>query len=73
MVPAPFSVQEMVPFEAEAPLTVAVAFEQIVCDPPAVAIGKESTVKIPVLVAVPNGVITEINPVVALTLTIAVI
>lgn len=39
MDPAPFSVHKMVPFVALAPLTVAVAFEQIVCVPPAVAVG----------------------------------
>jgi hypothetical protein len=52
---------------------VAVAFEQMVCDPPAIAVGGESTVKIPVLVAVPKRVTTEINPVEALALSIAVI
>ena len=40
IVPAPFSVHEIVPFVAEAPLTVAVALEQMVCVPPAVAVGK---------------------------------
>ena len=45
----------------------------MVCVPPAVAVGKESTVKIPVLVAVPKEVTTEINPVVAVALSIAVI
>ena len=73
IVPAPFSVHRIVPFVAEAPLTVAVAFEQMVCVPPAVAVGGESTVKTPVLVAVPKRVTTEINPVEALALSIAVI
>jgi hypothetical protein len=45
----------------------------MVCVPPAVAVGKESTVKTPVLVAVPKRVTTEINPVEALALSIAVI
>ena len=34
----------MVPFVALAPLTVAVALEQMVCIPPAVAVGNWSTV-----------------------------
>ena len=71
--PAPFSVHRIVPFVAEAPFTVAVAFEQIVCVPPAFAVGSESTVKILALVAVPKKVTTEINPVEALALSIAVI
>jgi hypothetical protein len=50
--PAPSSVQSIVPFDELAPLTVAVAFEQIVCVPPADAIGNALTVVvIPALVA----------------------
>ena len=45
----------------------------MVCVTPAVAVGNKSTVKIPVLEAVPKGVITEINPVVAVVLSIALI
>jgi hypothetical protein len=45
----------------------------MVCVPPAIAVGGESTVKTPVLVAVPKRVTTEINPVEALALSIAVI
>lgn len=42
--PAPFSDQEIVPFDEVAPLTVAVALEQIVCVPPAVAVGNRFTI-----------------------------
>lgn len=44
MEPAPFSVHKMVPLVAVAPLTVAVSFEQMVCVPPAVAVGKGLTI-----------------------------
>ena len=37
--PAPFSVQDIVPFDADAPLTTAVEFWQIVWLPPADAVG----------------------------------
>ncbi|MNQ83997.1 hypothetical protein D3C85_991140 [compost metagenome] len=46
IVPAPFSVHNMVPLVAVAPVTVAVALEQIVCDPPAAAVGNGFTVKV---------------------------
>ena len=42
--PAPFSVHNIVPLAEVAPLTIAEALEQIVCEPPAVAVGKEVTV-----------------------------
>lgn len=71
--PAPFSDHKMVPFEAVTPLTVAVPLEQMVWLPPAEAVGCASTVKILVLVAVPRGVTTETNPVVAAVLSMAVI
>jgi hypothetical protein len=38
-VPEPLEVHRIVPFMAEAPLTVAVSLSQIVCDPPAEAVG----------------------------------
>ena len=38
-VPAPEVVHKIVPFAALAPVTVAVTFAQIVCEPPAVAVG----------------------------------
>ena len=44
IVPTPFSVQTIVPFAAEAPLTVAVPFSQIVWEPPAEAVGNELTI-----------------------------
>ena len=42
--PAPFSVHKIVPLAEVAPLTVAVALEQIVCVPPAVAVGNGLTI-----------------------------
>ena len=50
MDPAPFSVQEIVPFVELAPFTVAVALEQMVCVPPAVAIGNGLTITVYVAV-----------------------
>ena len=41
--PSPFSTQEIVPLVALAPLTVAVPFWQIVCVPPADAVGNGFT------------------------------
>ncbi len=42
--PELFSVHKIVPFVDEAPLTVAVEFEQIVVLPPAEAVGNGSTI-----------------------------
>ncbi|MNI93165.1 hypothetical protein D3C73_1510740 [compost metagenome] len=44
IVPAPFSLHSIVPLVAVAPVTVAVALEQIVCDPPAAAVGNGLTI-----------------------------
>ena len=44
--PAPFSVQSIVPFVSDAPLTVAVSLTQIVCEPPADAVGNGSTLTV---------------------------
>ena len=46
MEPAPFSVHMIVPFDALAPLTVAVAFEQIAWLPPADAVGNGLTLTV---------------------------
>ena len=46
IVPAPFSVHKIVPFEELAPLTVAVALEQIVCVPPETAVGNGLTITV---------------------------
>jgi hypothetical protein len=42
--PAPLCVQLMVPFAAEAPLTVTDPFSQLTAEPPAVATGIELTI-----------------------------
>ena len=44
-VPAPEVVHKIVPFAALAPVTVAVTFAHIVCEPPAVAVGNGVIVK----------------------------
>ena len=46
IVPAPFSVHKIVPLLELAPLTVAVALEQIVCEPPDTAVGNAVTVPV---------------------------